>query len=203
MKDLTAALGLPEGSTEAEAVAAATALKRSHTELLGVIGRTVIAEAIAEVVGWKAEASKATALQAQVTALTGRVEAYEMKEREAAVDARLDALVTAGRILPVDRPEIRATALKNPEVLAALDKLKPSPLATTHREPITAPGATLPANIEAMSTEQQDVALKAAFDQLPDEERKMALGIATSPAAYMRQKLARTQGGKLRLGPAS
>lgn len=69
MKTLFAALSLAEDATEAQALAALTALRDSRAAFLALSAKPTDAEALGVITGWKTEAAKVAALSAKVTEL--------------------------------------------------------------------------------------------------------------------------------------
>lgn len=130
MKILLASLGLAENATEAEAIAALNKREDVTAKLVALTGKSTVAEAIALCEGWKANASRAVELEAQLSA--------ERKTREdASANAEIEKAFSDRRITPAQREtaskmytEHGAAALSaflSAFVGAQVDTHKPSP----------------------------------------------------------------------------
>lgn len=181
MKLLLAKLGLPETASEAEALAALSALSDVQRELLATTGKASAAEALGTVRGW----SKTATAHADLVA---KVEADKAAARAASVDAIFKAAVETGRRTPAEidaaRKSIAAGTLSldtDEKVAAYKAELEASPPrlpgAASAGGPLapSSEGALVGTSWEQMSTEAKHRlynnnpaayhALKAAYQQ--------------------------------------
>lgn len=104
MKTLLKALGLPETATEAEALAALTALQASGQSFVALTGKASPAEAMGVLQAWKASTEQVATLSSQVTELQAKLDQQKVDEVIAAGKA-------AGKVTPAMEPELRKMPL--------------------------------------------------------------------------------------------
>lgn len=133
MKTLLAALSLAAVATEAEGVAAVTALKSSEEsakrragdlerEVIALTGATSIDDARGRLVGLKAAADQVTALNTKIAMLEGEK-----------VTSQVDALIAQGeaegKITPATKPMLLSMGKANPESLKGFLAVAPKVVA--------------------------------------------------------------------------
>lgn len=112
MKALLAALGLPETATEAEALAALSALKTAHT------GELAALRGVAPDPAKYVEVATLTAMRGELAAATTELAALKAEKHEAEVDKVVKAALAAGKLTPATETWARSLGKSD---LAALN----------------------------------------------------------------------------------
>ena len=103
MKTIAVALSLAAEATEAEVLAAVSALQSFAARVLSDVGAKTHAEALGILAGWKGNAD-------QVAVLSRKVDEYRAKEVAAEIETMIAEGKTAGKITPSSEPAVRQLA---------------------------------------------------------------------------------------------
>lgn len=160
MKELLKALGLPETATEAEALAALSALRASHTAAL-------TAAAVPDVTKY-APIATLSAVQGELAAANTKLAALTAAQAAAEVDAVVTEALTAGKLTPATKDW--ATGLGKSDLAALKAFIAAAPVVVTPGE--TQTGGQKPAGtgIAALSAEQ--LAVCTQMNISPDDYAK-------------------------------